>query len=273
MCVRKRDLCFYSGFFIIIFIFVMDSLTYPGNTCQWVRTRPCRAGSLLQEEAVCHTAQNSPATKHLWLRFGTSSPCANTCGKCCCFSFEECTCENPLLQCRWCLGNSRVCFSSCPCLCLSFDTEKPPPAFRRPCRALSPGCLGPGASSERPWVRCALRHRVLAVELSQPAWPWFCPSASHLCWPLRRLTSLFSHCPSAIRHGCSLFGREVTPKWNRIQEINKTQGHLHPIRASLPHLAHRDPSVPPPRQQATGTSSGVGRGGSRLSAHTYEVRL
>lgn len=154
---------------------------------------------------MCHTAQNRPVTKDLWLRFGTSRPSENIRGKRCCFSFEECKCENPLLQCRWCLGNSRVCFSSCPCLCLSFDTETPPPGFRRPCRALSPGHRGPGASSERPWAHCALRHRALIGEVSQPAWPWFCSLASRLCWTVRHLISLFSHCPSATHHGCSLF--------------------------------------------------------------------
>lgn len=29
-----------------------------------------------------------------------------------------------MLQCRWCLGNSRVCFSSCPCLGLSSENHR-----------------------------------------------------------------------------------------------------------------------------------------------------
>lgn len=76
-----------------------------------------------QEEAMCHKAPRGSVTKDLTLAVAWGSgPSENTRDECCCFPFEERECDDPLLRCRWCSGNSRRCFSSCPWLCLSSDT-------------------------------------------------------------------------------------------------------------------------------------------------------
>lgn len=142
MCVCNRVLCFYS-------FFVKDNFVLPPNTLVngyrsafsgmtlYLRVnnsrRPCvtRCKTDLQPEV--------PA----WLWFGASNPRENIRGQWWCFSFEERKCEGPLLQRRWCLGNSRACFSSCPQLRLSSDMEKPLPGFgwpsTTPRAALNPG--------------------------------------------------------------------------------------------------------------------------------------
>lgn len=166
MCVCKTVLCFYL-------FFVKDNFALPHNGY-----KPVCSGMTLylrvnnsRRPCVTRCKTDLQSKVPAWLWFGPSSPRENIHGKWCCFSFEERKCEDPLLQCRWCLDISRVCFSSCPWLCLSSDTEKPPPGFRWP-STMPRAVLNPGHALAQP----ARFHFPIwwIMNVFPSMWSWFC---------------------------------------------------------------------------------------------------